>query len=99
MFSQYKGPKTHNIAFDSPLSLGFEAVFQQCISGSGDTFPPMLISILTLWAIQVPLASLLPDIAGLGVYGVRWAMVAGIFTGAVAYSWYFRSGRWQRKRM
>jgi len=87
------------IAVCGYLVLGFEAVFQQCISGSGDTFPPMLISILTLWAIQVPLASLLPDIAGLGVYGVRWAMVAGIFTGAVAYSWYFRRGRWQQKIM
>ena len=32
----------------------FSMVLQQCIAGAGDTIPPMVISIVSIWAIQVP---------------------------------------------
>jgi len=81
------------------LMMGFTSVLQQCISGAGDTVPPMLVGLVTLWAVQLPLALLLPEVANLGVYGVRWAMVAGIVIGGVAYATYFRLGRWKRKKV
>jgi len=79
--------------------LGFVAVLQQCVSGAGDTLPPMLISLAMAWLVQLPLAFFLPRIADLGVYGVRWAIVAGMVVGAVAYVAYFRLGRWKRKKV
>lgn len=79
------------------LMMGFTSVLQQCLFGAGDTVPPMLVGLVTLWAVQLPLAFLLPEVANLGVYGVRWAMVAGIVVGGVAYVAYFRLGRWKRK--
>jgi len=74
-------------------------VLENCISGAGDTVPPMLFEITQRWIIIVPLAFFLPNIAGLGMYGVRWAIVAGMVLGAFIYATYFWLGRWKRKRI
>jgi len=33
------------------------------------------------------------------VFGVRWAMVAGVIVSVVAFTIYFRLGRWKRKKI
>ena len=81
------------------LVMGFVAVLQMCISGAGDTLPPMLFSLLMIWVVLLPLAFFLPQITNLGMYGVRWAIVASVVAGAVAYATYFRLGRWKRKKV
>jgi len=81
------------------LLMGANAVLQQCITGAGDTLVPMLVMLLNMWAVQVPLALVLPKVGGLGVLGVRWAIVAGTFTASVAYVSYFRMGRWKTRRI
>ncbi len=81
------------------LVMGLSFVLSQTISGAGDTLPPMLITLLNFWLIQIPLAFFLPRVTNLGVYGVRWAIVTGILVGAVAYITYFRLGRWKHKRV
>ena len=85
------------IAAAGYLMLGFYAVLSHCISGTGDTLPPMMVTLLNFWLIQIPLAFLLPRFTNLGMYGVRWAMVAGMVLAAVAYIIYFRMGRWKYK--
>ena len=85
------------IASAGYIMIGIVFVLQDCISGAGDTIPAMIGSIATVWIIQLPLAFFLPRIGDLGVYGVRWAIVISIFTGAVFYSAYFVSGRWKMK--
>ncbi|MFC1959049.1 MATE family efflux transporter [Chloroflexota bacterium] len=87
------------IAAAGYLVLGLYAVLSHTISGTGDTLPPMLVTLMNLWLIQIPLAFLLPRFTNFGVYGVRWAIVAGINSAAVAYVVYFRLGRWKRKRV
>ncbi|MFC1958937.1 MATE family efflux transporter [Chloroflexota bacterium] len=87
------------IAVAGYLVMGFTRILQQAISGAGDTMPPMLISLVIVWLVQFPLAFLLPRVTGLGVYGVRWAIVTHLVVGAVAYITYFRLGRWKRKRI
>jgi len=79
--------------------LGFTIVLPQGITGAGDTLPALVISLVMVWLVQFPLAYFLPDTTGLGVYGVRWALVAGMVVGAVAFAAYFRIGRWKRKRV
>jgi len=81
------------------LLMGFYFVLQHSISGAGDTMPPMLITLLNFWLVQIPLAFLLPRFTNLGVYGVRWAMVAGAISGAIAYLVYFKVGWWKRKKV
>ncbi|MDD5288644.1 MAG: MATE family efflux transporter [Dehalococcoidales bacterium] len=93
------GTEFLRIASIGYLFFGFTIVLQNCISGAGDTLPPMLLSILASWGIQIPLAYFLPRVPGLGVYGVRWAMVIALFVGAIAFAVYFLGGRWKRKKV
>jgi len=81
------------------LFMGLYYVMQNSISGAGDTLPPMLVTLLNFWLVQVTLAFFLPRFTNLGMYGIRWAIVAGWIVGAVAYSVYFRLGRWKRKKV
>ncbi len=81
----------------SYMVFGTVIVLSWSIEGVGDTMPPMLVTLLTMWLVQVPLAYFLPRVTDLGVYGVRWAIVSGWVVGAIAYSIYFKTGRWKRK--
>jgi putative MATE family efflux protein len=81
------------------MFMGLYFVMQNSISGSGDTLPTMLVTLLNFWLVQVSLAFLLSRYTDLGVYGVRWAMATGWVAGAIAYSMYFRMGRWKHKRI
>lgn len=76
---------------------GLTAILANCLNGAGDTLPPLLVNLLMIWIIQVPLAYLLPRVTDLGVYSVRWAIVAGVIIAAATYLAYFRAGRWKRK--
>lgn len=87
------------IAATGYLIMGVTATFQQCITGAGDTLIPMAIMLLNMWVIQVPLAYFLPKVTNLGVFGVRWAIVAGSVSAATIYTTYFRLGRWKYKRV
>jgi putative MATE family efflux protein len=74
-------------------------ILQSCMAGAGDTLPNMIIGIVMIWVVQLPLAFLLSRVGGLGVLGVRWAMVGGwIIAVAVTFA-YFRLGRWKRKKI
>jgi putative MATE family efflux protein len=87
------------IAVVGYLGMSVVYVMQNCISGSGDTLPPMLITLAMLWIIQLPLAIVLSRYTDLGVYGVRWAIVISFIVGAVALGTYFWRGRWKHKRV
>ena len=67
--------------------------------GAGDTVPPMLVSIVGTWGIELPLAVFLPRITSLGVYGVRWASVIAMAVRAVAITGWFRQGRWKLRKV
>ncbi|MBI4296741.1 MAG: hypothetical protein HY667_06460, partial [Chloroflexi bacterium] len=79
------------------LATGFGYTLSHCISGAGDTLMPMLVGLVTMWAVQVPLAFMIPRVTELGMYGVRWAMAIPLVLGGIAYVTYFRAGRWKRK--
>jgi len=81
------------------LVFSLEPVLMHCLSGVGDTLPPMLVALLSMWGVQIPLAFFLPRVTELGVFGVRWAMVAGVIVSVVAFTIYFRLGRWKRKKI
>ncbi len=87
------------IAAAGYLVMGLTAVLQHCITGAGDTLTPMVIMLLNMWLVQVPLAYFLPRVTNMGVYGVRWAIVAGTATAAIIYATYFGLGRWKSKKV
>ena len=74
-------------------------VFNQSFSTAGDTLTPMLVTLLTVWGIQQPLAYVLPSITGLGEYGVALAPVIAQFSRNLIYFPYFFWGPWLRKEV
>jgi putative MATE family efflux protein len=83
----------------SYLVWGLVVALSLVLNGVGDTLIPMLTNLTTMVFIQLGLAYVLSRYTGLGVYGVRWAVVIGIVARAVIYPIYFKGGRWKRKRV
>ncbi|MFC1892339.1 MATE family efflux transporter, partial [Thermodesulfobacteriota bacterium] len=46
------------------LTLGFDAVLVQSLSGAGDTMPAMIMNVMRMWVITLPFAYILPKITG-----------------------------------
>jgi putative MATE family efflux protein len=93
------GSKFLMIATVGFVMMGPAAVLTNCLNGVGDTMIPLLASLVTMWGLQLPLAVFLPRVANLGVYGVRWAMVIALAMRAFTYIFYFRLGRWKRRKI
>jgi Na+-driven multidrug efflux pump len=83
----------------SYMVFGFTIVLQQCFNGIGDTLATMLVVLFSMFVVQTPLAFLLTNYSGLGVYGARWAIVAGTVVMAGIYGTYFRLGRWKLRKI
>jgi putative MATE family efflux protein len=81
------------------LAFGTEMVLMNCLNNMGDTAIPLYSEVSTIWLMQMPLAYFLPKFGTLGVYGIRLAIVLSDFTRACIYAVYFRTGRWQRKKI
>lgn len=81
------------------LFLGCSTVLQQCLNGVGDTITTMIVVLVSMFAIQVPVAYLLSNYTPVGVYGTRWAIAIGTVAMAIVYVTYFRLGRWKRKKV
>ena len=79
------------------IFIAFGIVLNRALAGAGDTFVPMIITLLTLWGFQVPAAILLSRNTALGVTGVWWAMgLASLLNGLLILGW-FETGRWKKR--
>ena len=87
------------IQIASYMCNGLMMVMMNVMNNVGDTLIAFIIDLVTMWGIRVPLAVLLPHVANLGVYGVRWALVADTVSSAIVFIIYFKSGRWKKKRI
>jgi putative MATE family efflux protein len=81
----------------SYIVFGFITVLMMCLNGVGDTWIPMINTLVTVWAIQMPLAFFLSKHTSLGVCGVRWAIAIAIVIRATVYIVYWKTGRWKNK--
>ncbi|MFC1921029.1 MATE family efflux transporter [Chloroflexota bacterium] len=83
----------------SYMLMGLVVVLSMCIEGTGDTVPSMIITLASMWIVQIPLAYFIANHTGIGVYGVPWSIALALLCRAIFYSAYFRSGRWKRKKV
>jgi putative MATE family efflux protein len=79
--------------------MGLGALIMNVLNSVGDTLRAMIIDMANLWGVRILLAYLLPRITTLGVYGVRWAIVADALTSVIIFFIYFKTGRWKRKKV
>jgi putative MATE family efflux protein len=80
---------------------GFYIVFSSmfvlngALRGAGDTFVPMLVTVLSLWGIRIPVSTYL---AGrIGTDGIWWGVPVAWLCGLAVASAYYSTGRWKRK--
>jgi len=71
-------------------------VLGRALNGAGDTVAPMVITILALWGIQVPLATVLSRMFVPPTNGIWWAMAATFATQGLMVLGWFELGRWKR---
>ena len=81
------------------LGLPFVAVsliLNRSLGGAGDTISPLVITLISLWGLQIPLAAGLSKLESLGVVGVFWAGTIAQIAGAAMAYWHFKKGHWKK---
>ena len=82
-------------------SLAFSGMgisLNRALTGAGDTTPGMVITVLSLWGVQVPLAWYLKGLPALGVTGIWIAIALSAVLQGTLTLMYFATGRWQQAR-
>jgi len=67
--------------------------------GAGETVPPMLCTILSLWGIQVPFAAWWSRQFDPPTNGIWWAIALALLVNALLTTLWFQMGRWQKKQL
>ncbi|MDI6815518.1 MAG: MATE family efflux transporter, partial [Dehalococcoidales bacterium] len=79
------------------LFLAMWTVLRGSFIGAKDVQTPLFISLITLAGLKVPLAFYLPQVAGLGVTGIWWAILGATVIQGLTSASLFRAGRWKPK--
>jgi putative MATE family efflux protein len=74
-------------------------VLARGFDGAGNTVPAMTINLLTLWAMELPLAFGLSRWLGLGVTGVWWGRALANLANGLLFAIWFRRGKWKDREV
>ena len=85
------------IVFSFYLLNSILSVLNGFLRGVGDTFFPMLVSIVSLWLIRLPLAYYWSSLTGEA--GIWWSIVASWAIGLLVTVLYYYSGKWRKKKI
>lgn len=75
----------------------FQTTYSGVFNGAGDTYPPMVASLLSNVAFKLPVAYILASFFKMGPNGVWIAVSASVIIEAIIISVYFKQGRWKQK--
>jgi len=91
----------HYLRVVSPFYLfaALGIVLGRGLNGAGDSVGPMVITIVTLWGLQVPLAVFFSRLWEPATEGIWWAMVVAFVVQGVLTALWFETGRWMRNRV
>ncbi|MFO0560816.1 MAG: MATE family efflux transporter [Polyangiales bacterium] len=76
----------------------FGMVVNAAFNGAGDSKTPMVINVLSFWALKLPLAYLLARTLHFGPMGVFIAISVAYSAQAIAATLVFRQGKWRSAR-
>lgn len=76
------------------MAMAAVQVYTQGFNTSGATFAPMVITVSTMWFVELPLAYGLSFFTPLREFGVPWAIVIGMSLRFVLFTWYYKRGTW-----
>jgi Na+-driven multidrug efflux pump len=79
--------------------IGLQFALMGVLRASGNTFEAMLISLVSQWVLQFPLAYILSEHTSLHSHGLWWAFpVSNVATALIAGVWFAR-GDWKKHRL
>jgi len=81
------------------LFYGYGLVLTAAFNGAGDTRTPTLINLFCFWIVEIPLAWMLANPAGLGPRGAFIALSVGFSMMAFVSAWIFRQGHWKTQKV
>lgn len=87
------------ITYTGVLFAVINTVFGAAFSGAGDTFPPMLASLVGNWGIKIPLAYVMTTIFHMGPNGVWFAIAVSVIIEACVMAIWFGKGKWLHKKI
>ncbi len=76
--------------------LGGGQVFQQSFNVAGDTLAPMLVTFMSMWVMEIPIAFALSQWTPLEGIGVAVAIAIAMLVRFCLYGGYYFTGRWLR---
>lgn len=74
-------------------------ILGRAFQGAGDTMPPMILTIICLWGLQVPLAIFLFKTCAIQTNGIWYAVAIATATHGVMTAAWFQVGKWKRKTL
>lgn len=75
----------------------FSTVYGGVFQGAGDTFPPMLSSIIANVVVKLPLAYVLSIVFHMGTIGIWIAIALSVIIESAIIAVYFKKGLWRNK--
>lgn len=85
------------ICYAGVIFVIFPNVMGGAFIGAGNTFPPMIASVIGNWIVKLPFAYVLSKLLGLGTSGVWIAISLSVVAEALVVLFCYRSGRWKEK--
>ncbi len=81
------------------LALSTGHVFSRAMQGAGETVLPMIMTGLSLYLVQIPLAYYLGVSLEIGETGIWIGNLVGNYANALLMAWIFFKGSWKRKAL
>lgn len=95
----YQGASFLHIVTLSYVFLAMAIVLQQALNGAGDTLSPMVITGIAVLGLRIPLAIVLPRLFDLSTSGIWLAVALSTALEGSMVGFWFRSGRWKKKKV
>lgn len=77
------------------IVFAFMFTFNGVMRGAGDTFIPMIFTLISLWLVRIPFAVFLSD--RFGETGIWWSYPMSWVMGLIMSWAYYLTGRWKKK--
>ncbi|OIO65542.1 MATE family efflux transporter [Candidatus Woesearchaeota archaeon CG1_02_57_44] len=79
--------------------LGIQMALLGALRGAGDTKSSMILSLVSFWVIQLPVAFTLSKYTSLSYSGLWWAFPVSNVLTAILCWWWFGRGYWKHKKI
>ena len=74
-------------------------VLARGFDGAGNTVPAMVVNLLSLWAMEIPVAYGLARLVGMDTSGIWWGRGIANLANGLLFAFWFSRGRWKKRKV